>query len=180
MSLRFRIHDILPLVGSLLRAAPVERSLWPETGRGGEMFFVRQGPLWFRMTTGVLVLWGIVGCFMCLQQLRLGADSLGQASAYDRALYAALPKWFDPLFAVAVLTGLVGAVLLFMRRARARPFLIVSLVATTAQFAWLFASTDIIAHNGASETLGLPAVIIGIAGFTLWLVGHARSKGGAV
>ena len=24
------------------------------------MFFVRQGPLWFRMTTGVLVLWGLV------------------------------------------------------------------------------------------------------------------------
>ena len=69
------------------------------------MFFVRQGPLWFRMTTGVLVLWGLVGCFMCLQQLRLGADAMGQASAYDRALYAALPNWYDPLFAIAVLTA---------------------------------------------------------------------------
>ena len=144
------------------------------------MFFVRQGPLWFRMTTGVIVLWGLVGCFMCLQQLRLGADAMGQSSAYDRALYAALPNWYDPLFAVAVLTGLIGAVLLFMRRASARPFLIASLVATIAQFGWLFASTDIVAHKGASETLGLPFVIIAVAGFTLWLVGHARLKGWAV
>ena len=144
------------------------------------MFFVRQGPLWFRMTTGLLVLWGLVGCFMCLQQLRLGADAIGQASAYDRALYAALPNWYDLLFAVAVLTGLVGAVLLFMRRASARPFLIASLGATIVQFGWLFASTDIVAQKGASETLGFPFVIIGIAAFTLWLLGHARHKGWAV
>ena len=144
------------------------------------MFFVRQGPLWFRMTTGVIVLWGLVGCFMCLQQLRLGADAMGQSSAYDRALYAALPNWYNPLFAVAVLTGLIGAVLLFMRRASARQSLIASLVATIAQFGWLFASTDIVARKGASETLGLPFVIIAVAAFTLWLVGHARLKGWAV
>jgi hypothetical protein len=144
------------------------------------MFFVRQGPLWFRMTTGVLVLWGVIGCFMCLQQIRLGADAMGQASAYDRALHATLPGWYDPLFAVAVLTGLAGAVLLFMRRANARPFLIASLVATVAQFGWLFASTDIVAHKGAGETLGLPLLVVMVAAFTLWLVGHARSKGWAV
>ncbi len=144
------------------------------------MFFVRQGPLWFRITTGVLVLWGLIGCVMCLQQVRLGADAMAHATAYDRALHAALPNWYDPLFAIAVLTGLVGAILLFMRRVTARPFLIASLVATIAQFAWLFASTDIVARKGASETLGLPFVIVAVAVFTVWLAGHARQKGWAV
>ena len=69
------------------------------------MFFVRQGPLWFRMTTGVLVLWGLVGCFMCLQQFRLGADAMGPASDYDRALYSSLPVWYNAIYAVAVGTG---------------------------------------------------------------------------
>ncbi|MES3109263.1 hypothetical protein [Sphingomonas aurantiaca] len=144
------------------------------------MFFVRQGPLWFRMTTGVLVAWGLIGCFMCLQQVRVGADAMGHATTYDRALYAALPGWYDPLFAVVVLTGLIGAVLLFMRRASARRFLIASLVAMIVQFGWLFASTDIVAHKGASETLVFPIVIVAVAAFTLWLVGHARQKGWAV
>ena len=144
------------------------------------MFFVRQGPLWFRITTGVLVIWGLIGCFLCLQQIRLGADAMGRATAYDRALYAALPTWYDPLFAVAVVTGLVGAILLFMRRAIARPFLIVSLVATIVQFGWLFATTDIVAHKGAAETMGFPIVIIAVAAFALWLVGNARLKGWAV
>ena len=143
------------------------------------MFFVRLGPLWFRLTTGVLVAWGLIGCFMCLQQVRLGADAMGHATTYDRALYA-LPGWYDPLFAVAVLTGLIGAVLLFLRRASARPFLIASLVAMIVQFGWLFASTDIVAHKGASETLVFPIVIVAVAAFTLWLVGHARQKGWAV
>ena len=144
------------------------------------MFFVRQGPLWFRLATGVLVAWGLFGCFMCLQQVRLGADAMGHATSYDRALYAALPGWYDPLFAVAVLTGLVGAVLLFMRRASARRFLIASLVAMIVQFGWLFASTDIVAHKGVGATLGFPLLIVGVAAFTLWLVGHARQKGWAV
>ena len=144
------------------------------------MFFVRQGPLWFRITTGVLVIWALIGCFLCLQQVRLGADAMGRATAYDRALYAALPTWYDPLFAVAVVTGLVGAILLFMRRAIARPFLIVSLVATIVQFGWLFATTDIVAHKGAAETMGFPIVIIAVAAFALWLVGNARLKGWAV
>lgn len=144
------------------------------------MFFVRQGPLWFRMTTGVLVVWGLIGCFMCLQQIRLGADAMRHATAYDRALYAALPSWYDPLFAVAVATGLIGAVLLFMRRANARPFLVASLIATIVQFGWLFATTDIVAHKGAAETLGFPVVIVAVAAFALWLVGNARVKGWAV
>ncbi len=67
-----------------------------------------------------------------------------------------------------------------MRRANARPFLLASLVATIAQFAWLFAATDIVAHKGASQTLSFPFVIVAIAIFTLWLVGHARMKGWAV
>jgi hypothetical protein len=163
-----------------LRVSSAKRSLLIGDNGGSGMFFVRQGPLWFRMTTGVLVVWGLVGCFMCLQQIRLGADAMRHATAYDRALYAALPSWYDPLFAVAVITGLVGAILLFMRRANARPFLIASLVATIVQFGWLFASTDIVAQKGAGDSFSFPLVIVAIAAFTLWLVGHARLKGWAV
>ncbi len=144
------------------------------------MFFVRPGPLWFRMATGVLVIWGLLGCFMCLQQIRLGADAMGHATAYDRALYAALPNWYDALFAVAVASGLVGAVLLFMRRASSRVFLLASLCATILQFGWLFATTDIVAHKGAAETVSFPVLIVAVAAFALWLVGKARLKGWAV
>lgn len=138
------------------------------------MIFVRQGPMWFRLLTIALVLWALVGCFSCIQQLRLGADAMGAATDYDRAVYAALPRWYDLLFVIAVMSGLIGAILLFMRRATARPFLVVSLVAITLQFGWLFATTDIVAHKGAAETLTVPVAIAAIALAAIWLAGHAR------
>jgi len=138
------------------------------------MIFVRRGPKWFRIATVLLVLWALIGCFSCIQQMRLGADAMGAATDYDRALYAALPGWYDPVFATAVLTGLVGAILLFMRRAAARPFLIASLLAIVVQFGWLFTATDIVAQKGMAETLAVPLVIALIALAAIWLATHAR------
>lgn len=139
--------------------------------------FVRHGPLWFRIVTVVLLVWGMMGCFACLQQVRLGADAMGPATAYDRALYAALPGWYNLVYAVAVGSGFVGAVLLFMRKASAKPFFVVSLVAVVVQFGWLFATSDIVAHKGVGATLTFPAIIVAIALFQIWIAGHARGKG---
>ncbi len=141
------------------------------------MMFVRHGPLWFRIATVVLIVWGLMGCFSCLQQVRLGAEAMGPTTAYDRALYAALPAWYNPVFAVAVGTGLIGAVLLFMRKAVARSFFLASLAAIIVQFGWIFVTTDIIAHKGAAVALTFPAVIVAIALFQIWLTKHALRKG---
>lgn len=137
------------------------------------MFFVRQGPLWFRVVTGALVLWGLVWCFGCFQQLRLGPEANGLGLIIDAVPHPALPLWYDPLFAVSAITGLIGAVLLFMRRGRAQPYLLASLIASLVRFGWLFASTDIVAQQGMVATLGFLIVVIAV--FALWLVGHARA-----
>jgi hypothetical protein len=141
------------------------------------MMFVRHGPLWFRLSTVLLIAWELAGCFSCLQQIRLGADAMGSATAYDRALFAQLPGWYTPLFALSVGTGLIGAVLLFLRKAIARPFLVASLVAIVLQFGWLFVRTDIIAVKGAVEVLAFPLVIVVLALYAIWLSGHAVRKG---
>lgn len=141
------------------------------------MMFVRHGPLWFRIVALVLVLWGLMGCFACLQQWRLGAEAMGPASAYDRALFAALPVWYNPLYTLAVGAGLAGAILLYMRKYVARTAFLVSLVAVVAQFGWLFASTDIIAAKGAAMVVPFPVFIVAVAAFSVWLAGHAKRKG---
>jgi hypothetical protein len=124
--------------------------------------------MWFRITTGVLLLWGLVGCFIGLQQVRLAAEATG------------LPSWYDLVFAVAVLGGLIGSVLLFMRRARARSFLVVSLMAIIFQFGWLFTTKDIVARKGGGGAMSVCILIVAIAAFALWLVGHARVNRWAV
>ncbi|WP_445193082.1 hypothetical protein ACT009_04010 [Sphingomonas sp. Tas61C01] len=137
----------------------------------------RQTPLWFRIAAVVLLIWSVVGCYACLQQFRLGADAMGPASDYDRALYASLPVWYNAIYAVAVGTGLLGAVALLTRSVLAVPLYAISLVAVVVQFGWLFATTDIVAVRGAAQVVPFPILIVAIGAGALWLSRHARRRG---
>lgn len=119
---------------------------------------MRTMPGWFRVTALVLVLWNLVGAYACIQQFRLGAEALGSASDYDRALYASMPVWYNWIFAAAEVTGVTGAVALLTGRRAALPLLIASLGFVVIQFGYLFAITDIIAAKGL-WTIYFPAFI---------------------
>jgi hypothetical protein len=134
-------------------------------------------PTWFRIVAVLLVLWGLMGVGACVQQLRLGAEAMGPASAYDRALYASLPAWYNGIYAVAVGAGLLGSLALIARRRIAVTLYLVSLVAVVVQFGWLFAATDIVAVRGAGTVVPFPLFIAGVAAFQLWLARRAAARG---
>lgn len=133
-------------------------------------------PMWFRIVAAILLVWGIAGCWACYQQFRLGADAMGPASDYDRALYATLPVWYNAVYLVAVGTGALGALALLARSVLARPLFLFSLVAVVVQFGWLFATSDIVARKGALVVLPFPIVIVAVAAFGVWLSGYARRR----
>ncbi|WP_298812079.1 hypothetical protein [uncultured Sphingomonas sp.] len=135
-----------------------------------------RSPTWFRVVSVVLLLWALAGCYACVQQFRLGADAMGPASDYDRALYALLPVWYNAVYAVAVGCGLLGAVALLARSVLAVPLTTLSLIGVVIQFGWLFATSDIVAVKGAS-TAFFPLVIVAVAALSVWLARHARARG---
>lgn len=137
----------------------------------------KPAPVWFRIVAILLLLWGAMGVFACVQQIRLGADAMGQATDYDRALFAALPAWYNGVYAVATGAGLLGALALLFRSALARPLFIVSLIAVIVQFGWLFVTTDIVAAKGAATVLPFPIFIIAVAAVQVWLAGRAIRAG---
>lgn len=134
-------------------------------------------PMWFTLVAFVLVIWGAAGVFACIQQIRLGADAMGQADDYYRRLYASFPVWYNGVYALATGSGLAAAVALLLRSAHARPLFLVSLIAVMVQFGWLFLATDIIAVRGAAQVVPFPVFIAAIALFGVWLAGHARRRG---
>lgn len=140
--------------------------------------YLRQRPPpWFATVAMLLAVWGAIGCYMCFTQVRLGAEAMGPASDYDRALHAALPAWYNYVYALAVVTTLVGALALLRRSAAARVLFIVSLIAVVVQFGYLFAATDLIAQKGAATVLPFPIVILAVAVVAVRFAGMARRRG---
>lgn len=133
-------------------------------------------PAWFRVLTIVLLLWELIGCYACVQQFRLGADAMGPASDYDRALYASLPIWYNAIYAVATFAGAAAMLALLLRSTLAIPLTVISLVAVVIQFGWLFATSDIIAVKGV-WTVYFPLFIAALAAFMVWLARFARARG---
>lgn len=123
---------------------------------------MRAMPTWFRVVAVVLVLWNLAGAYACIQQFRLGAEAMGPATDYDRQLFAAMPVWYNWVFAAAEVTGVAGAVALLIGRRIALPLLIASLVFVVIQFGYLFATSDIIAVKGVWTTY-FPAFIAAVS-----------------
>lgn len=139
--------------------------------------FVEAKPAWFKVVAVLLVIWALLGCAACYMHVAYGPAMDPNATDWDRAYFAALPKWFAWDFAVAVIAGLIGSVALLMGKRAARPLYIVSLVAALIQFGYMFFATDVVAHKGAAATVPMPVVIIAVTLFQLWLAGMAIRKG---
>lgn len=133
-------------------------------------------PVWFMLVVTLLLLWEAVGLFACIQQFRFGAEAMGPASDYDRALYAAMPGWYDYCYALAVGTGFFGALALLLRSRVAVPLAAVSLAAVVVQFGYLFLASDIIEVKGV-WTAYFPLFIIALGVFTLWLARRSTRRG---
>jgi len=131
------------------------------------MAFETKPPSWFYVVTILLILWDAIGCYFCVMQFRLGADAMGDATAYDRALYATLPVWYNWCYAVATFGSLLGGGALLLRNRMASWILLVALIAIVVQFGYLFATTDIVAHKGWAATVPFPLFIVAV-GVAAW------------
>ena len=136
----------------------------------------QRGPMWFRIAAAVLAAWGAMGVWACFTQLTDGADAMGAASDYDRALFASLPAWYRLDYAVATGAMLLGALALLLRSRHAVALLTVSLVAVMIQFGWMFLATDIIAVKGP-YVLYFPLLILAIGALALQLAHVAQRRG---
>ena len=92
-------------------------------------------PAWFWVVAGLALLFEAFGCFMYLVQVSADHASL---PLDQRAMWDATPTWMVAAYAIAVWVGVVGALLLLMRRKLAVPVLLVSLIAVVVQFSGLF------------------------------------------
>jgi hypothetical protein len=113
----------------------------------------RAVPGWFWLVAGLAVLWEAFGCYMYL--------SLSLAEPGARATeYVQMASWEWGVFAVAVWSGLIGAVGLLLRRAWATPALLLSLIAAAVQYGYTALQRGI---PGDKLAIPISVLVVGVA-----------------
>lgn len=132
-----------------------------------------EAPRWFGAAAVAVLLWEVLGCVMYLVQVRTDPAGL---PLDQRAMWDATPAWMIAAYGIAVWVGLVGAMLLLLRRRLSEPLLLVSFVAVLVQFSGLLLVPALRDRTPADAWL-LPIIIIAV-GYSIWqLARRARVRG---
>ncbi|MAT89481.1 MAG: hypothetical protein CMC35_02210 [Flavobacteriaceae bacterium] len=124
----------------------------------------------------VALLWNLMGVFQYLVSTVM-KDMVSEAyGETELELLNALPSWYNIVFAVAVFAGLLGTILLLLRRKAAKPLFLLSMLAVLFQMGyWLFA-TEAMEMLGVQAAI-MPMVVIAIAIFLYFYSKGAVQKG---
>ena len=133
-------------------------------------------PGWYWAVAVLALLWAAAGCFAYVSQVSMDAADMAALPAAQREIWQMMPAWATAAYAVAVWSGLAGAIGLLLRRRWARPAYIVSLAAVLVQFGWTFVASPILSTVGPSSA-AFPLFIV-VAGIVLiWFAGTAARRG---
>ncbi|MBX3133317.1 MAG: hypothetical protein KF689_08035 [Gemmatimonadaceae bacterium] len=132
---------------------------------------------WFRPTAIVLVVWMLVGIAALVADLLTTPEQIAAMPDGQRQLYEARPSWMLGVYAVATVSGLVGAILLARRHRASVAALALSLAAVTVQFGYTLWGLDAIGLLGPAMAIPFPMFIFLVGAFALWVAIKARNEG---
>lgn len=133
-------------------------------------------PRSFWIISSLLLAWNLLGLMAFVMQVSMSEEALAALPEAQRDLYLATPSWVTVAFAVAVVAGTLGCVLLLVRKKLAVPVLILSLLGILAQnFHSFFLSNAVEVYGSAG--LVMPLVVIVAAIFLIWYARRAQAQG---
>ena len=130
------------------------------------------------VSAGVFLVWNLIGMALYYQHMTLTPEIMAEQNltAAQIAWIEATPVWANAAYGLAVTLGVLGAVLLLLRRALALPAFVVSLVAIVVQDIESFVLRD------ASPVWGnigyvIPTVVLLVAIVEILFARAAKSRG---
>lgn len=107
---------------------------------------------------GAAIVWNLIGLAIFIQQATMGPEQLAALSPQDREIHEAMPSWLTMAFAVAVASGVVASIGLWLRQRWAVPTFVVSVLAMVVQFGGVYATTPAWRYNGVGGLI--PAIVL--------------------
>ena len=130
-------------------------------------------PGWFYAVALLAVLFEAFGCWMYITQVSADRASM---PLDQRAMWDATPTWMTAAYAVAVWSGLAGALLLILRRKLAVPVLLLSLLAVIVQFSGLFLTRQL--RETVPDTALVAPIFLIIACYLIFMFARVAQRRG--
>ncbi|HPF98164.1 MAG: hypothetical protein R2802_05295 [Flavobacteriaceae bacterium] len=124
----------------------------------------------------IAVIWNIMGVLAYLSQAFMTEEALASLPEKEQQLCTNIPAWATAAFAVAVWFGLLGSILLLLRKGWAKTMFLISLLGILVQMYYnLFISKAIEVYGPGGYIM--PALILIIGVFLVWYSKQAKIKG---
>ena len=134
-------------------------------------------PTSFWIIAAVALVWNLIGLALYYMQVTASDEML--AAAYGEAeveFIKSIPAWATAGYATAVTFGVIGCLLLLLRRTWAIPAFIVSLIGIVVQDVYGFVVADAVGVFGAGSVV-LPVIVFVIAVALIVYSRGAKAKG---
>jgi hypothetical protein len=128
---------------------------------------------WFLIAAIASVLLMALGCFGLYLHLTTDPATL---PLDQRALFNAEPAWVLAASGVGFVLGLVGALMLVMRRKIAEPLLLISLAGFAAWVVGMFATPDFRDLLATNDIVVIVVAVL-LAWTIYWFARHSRQRG---
>ena len=111
----------------------------------------------------IAVVWNLMGLFAFMSQAFVSSAMLAELPAEQANLIRNTPQWLTGIFAIATVTGLIGSILLILRKRYATTLFIISLVGVLIQMIYSIFGTKALQVYGVVQGLLMPLIVISIA-----------------
>lgn len=125
-------------------------------------------PMWFWLVSIFFLLWNIMGVFSFLAHTFISNEALAELPLNERELYGEYPLWTTIVFAIAVFTGIIGAIGLVMKKKWSKMAFVISLLAIIPQMIHNVFFTKAIEVYGAVEAVTMPVLVVISGLFLVW------------
>lgn len=133
-------------------------------------------PRSFWIIAGLSLVWNLIGIAAFFADVTMSEQALTALPEAQRAFYDNVPAWATAAYAVAVCGGVIGCLLLLLRKSWATPVLIVSLVGVVVQMYHAYVIENAVEAMG-SGIVFMSATITFISILLVWYSRFAASRG---
>ena len=131
----------------------------------------------FWIVSIIAVVWNLIGIFAFMGQAFVSSAMLAELPAEQAEFIRNTPQWFIGIFAIATVTGLIGSILLILRRKSATTLFFISVAGVLIQMGYSVFATEALQIYGIIQGLVMPLIVILIA-FYLCFFSLRSSKQG--